>query len=140
MAKVKIPKRVAGVKIPKKVRKRANKALKLADSPIVREAAVAALGLAGGAKAMQEANEGDGGKAGAQHFDAETLVEAIREAAMDGVRRFLEGLEEGLRDATAAAGDAAEAVEAKATSEEEDEAKPNGGRRASRRAEAASVD
>ncbi len=140
MAKVKIPKRVAGVKLPKKVRKRAKKALKMAESPIVREAAVAALGLAGGAKAMKEADEGPGGKAGARHLDAEVLIEAIREAAMDGVRRFLEGLEEGLRNATAAAGDAADAVEEKAAGDEGDEAKPNGGRRASRRAEAASVD
>ncbi len=130
MAKVKIPKRVAGVKLPKKVRKRANKALKMAESPIVREAAVAALGLAGGAKAAREATRGDGGKAGAPHFDAETLIEAIREAAMDGVRRFLEGLEEGLRNASATAGDAAEAVGAKAAGEEGEAAKPNGGRRA----------
>ena len=122
MAKVKIPKRVAGVKLPKRVRKRANKALKMAESPIVREAAVAALGLAGGAKAMKEANEGPGGKA--RHLDAEVLIEAIREAAMDGVRRFLEGLEEGLRNATAAAGDAAEAVGEKAAGEEAEDAKP----------------
>ena len=34
MAKVKVPKKVAGVKIPKKVRKTAKKALQLADNPI----------------------------------------------------------------------------------------------------------
>ena len=46
MAKAKIPKRVAGVKVPKKVRKQAKKALKLADSPGVRDLAVAGLTLA----------------------------------------------------------------------------------------------
>lgn len=42
-AKTKIPKRVAGVKVPKKLRKKANRALELADNPVVREAAAAAL-------------------------------------------------------------------------------------------------
>src|SRR5688500_20197041 len=46
MAKVKIPKRVAGVKIPKKVRRRAKKAVRMAESPVVREFAAAALGAA----------------------------------------------------------------------------------------------
>ena len=67
MAKVKIPKRVAGVKIPKKVRKKANKAIRMADSPLTRQIA----------------------------------------AAADGIRRFLEGFEEGLRDAAAAVDEAA---------------------------------
>ena len=40
MAKVKIPKRVAGMKIPKKVRRKANKAVRMAESPVVREFAV----------------------------------------------------------------------------------------------------
>lgn len=41
--KTKIPKRVAGVKVPKELRKKANRALELADNPVVREAAAAAL-------------------------------------------------------------------------------------------------
>ena len=60
MPKVKIPKRVGGVKIPKKVRKRANKALEMAESPAMRD---------------------------------------LGTAALDGFRRFLEGFEEGLREA-----------------------------------------
>jgi hypothetical protein len=44
MAKVKVPKTVAGVKIPKKVRKSASKAIKMAESPAVREIAAVAIG------------------------------------------------------------------------------------------------
>ena len=110
MAKMKVPKKVVGVKIPKKVRKRANKALKMADSPLVREAAVAALGAAGAAKGLKEAGNGRG-RSGPGRIDAEVLVEAIRDAALDGVRRFIEGFEEGLRKAADAAGEAADAME-----------------------------
>ena len=53
MAKVKVPKKVVGVKIPKKVRKRAKKAIKLAESPVVREAAVAALGAIGDERGLR---------------------------------------------------------------------------------------
>ncbi len=113
MAKVKIPKRVVGVKIPKKVRKRARKAIKMAESPLVREAAVAALGAAGIGKVAKDAANGNGRSKGPRRIDADTLMEAIREAALDGVRRFLEGLEEGLRNATDAAAEAAEAVDDK---------------------------
>lgn len=41
--KAKVPKKIAGVKVPKKLRKTANRALKLADNPLVRDAAAAAL-------------------------------------------------------------------------------------------------
>lgn len=120
MAKVKVPKKVAGVKIPKKVRKTAKKALQLADNPIAREAAVAALGAAGIGKVAKDAADGDG-RRGKRRVDADTLIEVVREAALEGVRRFLEGFEEGLRKATAAANEAAEAVEARADG---DDAKP----------------
>ena len=46
-----IPKRIGGVKIPKKVRKNANRALELADNPLVREAASAAI-LAGATRLL----------------------------------------------------------------------------------------
>lgn len=105
MAKVKIPKKVAGVKVPKKVRKRANKALKIADSPVAREVAVAALGAVGGTRAARKAT---GGRA-LKDLDIDTVIDAAREAAVDGLRRFLEGFEEGLRKAADAAGDAADA-------------------------------
>ena len=98
MAKVKVPKKVAGVKIPKKVRRKANRALKIAESPVAREVAVAALGAAGVGKAAREAT---GGRP-LRDLDVETVIEAAREAAMNGLRAFLEGLEEGLRKAAEA--------------------------------------
>ena len=111
MAKVKIPKKVAGVKIPKKVRKKANKALKVAESPVAREVAVAALGAAGVGKAAREAT---GGRP-LRDLDVETVLEAAREAALNGLRAFLEGLEEGIRRAAEAADDAAETVDEPST-------------------------
>jgi len=110
MAKMKIPKRVAGMKIPKKVRRKAKKAVKMAESPVVREFAAAALGAAAQAKgaraearaARLEAFSGSGFEHEATiEIDGERLVEAIRSAALDGLRSFIEGLEEGLRAADA---------------------------------------
>jgi hypothetical protein len=95
MARVKIPKRVAGVKIPKKVRKKANKAIRLVESPVVREVAAAAVGAAA-AKADR------GGAAAAARTamtDPDRFVETLKQAALDGFNRFLEGFEEGLRAA-----------------------------------------
>ena len=53
MPKVKIPKRVGGVKIPKKVRKRANRAIGKVDNAAVRELASAAIGAAAGARRVR---------------------------------------------------------------------------------------
>ena len=44
---VKIPKKIAGVKLHKKVRKTANRAIKMSSSPAMRELAAAAIGAAG---------------------------------------------------------------------------------------------
>ena len=139
MTKVKIPKRVAGVKIPKKVRKKAKKALKMAESPMVREAAVMALGAVGGAKAVKDGSNGHGPR-GPVRIDGETLRHAIGEAALDGIRRFLEGFEEGLRKASAAAGDAAEAVDERASEDEDERAGDDEEERARRPAADAVVD
>jgi hypothetical protein len=105
--KLKIPKKIAGVKLPKQARKTANKAIKMGASPVVRELAVAAIGAAG-SKAAGE-RKGDrtqaqdfGGRAHAQ-IDLNQVGEAFRAAAIDGLRRFLEGFEEGLRDLNARA-------------------------------------
>ena len=147
MAKVKIPKRVAGVKIPKKVRRKAQKAVKMAESPVVREFAAAALGAAarsnearaaanatraaarearaaarGAAREARAAARGARAEAKAALIEAEQalsdagfehetvieidgarLVETIRNAALSGLRSFIEGLEEGLRAVDAAA-------------------------------------
>jgi hypothetical protein len=98
---VKIPKKIAGVKLPKQARKTANKAIKMGASPMVREIAAAAIGAAG-ARAAGERKDPDEGlrhiRGSAQiNIDAGKVGEAFRIAAIDGLRRFLEGFEEGLR-------------------------------------------
>ena len=106
MARMKIPKRVAGVKIPKKVRKRANKAIRLAESPVVREVAAAAVGAAA-AKADRGALAS---AARTAMSDPERFVETLRSAALDGFQRFLEGFEEGLRNAASTVEHAEQAI------------------------------
>ncbi|WP_129792279.1 hypothetical protein [Sphingosinicella sp. CPCC 101087] len=103
MAKVKIPKRVAGVKVPKKVRKQARKAIKATESPVVRSFAAAALGAMAEARAAQAVartlrNGREPGRTVA--IDGDRLAETIRTAALDGMRRFLEGFDEGMRKAS----------------------------------------
>lgn len=112
-AKVKIPKRIAGVKVPKKVRKKARKALEQAGSPVVRELAAAALGAVAQAAAEgplrgrrpDHSAEGDQqpgpalrGPTVRVSLGDNKVAEAFRAAALDGLRRFLEGLDEGLRE------------------------------------------
>lgn len=109
MAKVKIPKRVGGVKIPKRVRKKANKALKVAENPMVRDFAAAALGAVAQKKIETAEVRSEPGRrrtsATVVAIDGDTLAETIRTAAIDGFRRFLEGFEEGLRKAGSESGD-----------------------------------
>ena len=102
MAKVRIPKRVGGVEIPKKVRKRAKKVVKMAQSDSFRAfASAAAATAARGQRAAREASADareEARRFGARvNIDAEHLGETLRVAAIDGLRRFLEGLEEGLQ-------------------------------------------
>jgi hypothetical protein len=97
MTKVKIPKRVAGVKVPKKVRKQAKKALKLTASPAVRDLALAGLTLAAQSivdKAQRngEARPGAGPSAKLDGLDLGAVIHA---AVSEGARRFLEGFDEG---------------------------------------------
>src|ERR1700712_5367118 len=98
---VKIPKKIAGVKLPKQARKTANKAIKRGAGPMVREIAVAAIGAAGGARGARKAPLADLHEHSSRvriHVDAGKVGEAFRTAAIDGLRRFLEGFEEGLRN------------------------------------------
>lgn len=96
MAKVKIPKRVAGMKVPKKVRRQAKKALKLTASPAVRDLALAGLTLAAQSIVDKARN-------GAPRPGAETRAKpdgldiglVIHAAVAEGARRFLEGFDEG---------------------------------------------
>jgi hypothetical protein len=103
MSKVKIPKRVAGVKVPKKVRKQAKKALKLTESRAVRDLALAGLTLA--AEAMLDRGRATGGPGGAQPGKAGLngldLGEIVHAAVAEGARRFLQGFEEGAAAASA---------------------------------------
>jgi hypothetical protein len=95
MARIRIPKRVGDVKIPKKVRRKAKRALRMAENPAVREFAAAALDAAAKGRARRTV-------AGATlRIDGDRLADTIRHAALDGLRRFMEGFEEGLREAEA---------------------------------------
>ena len=115
MAKVKVPKRVGGVKVPKKLRKQAKRALDLVDSPAARDLALAGLAIAAesfidrsqskktaksAARAVvKQAREGRKSLHGAvkNGLDGLQLAEVLRAAAAEGARRFLEGFEEGQR-------------------------------------------
>ncbi|MDQ8756185.1 hypothetical protein RCO27_08060 [Sphingosinicella sp. LHD-64] len=112
-AKLKIPKEVAGVRLPKELRREAKRALKLADSPTVRELAVAGLTIAAQAvldKARTRRTRSDSASsrpaAAARPADLDILElgDMLRAAAMEGARRFLEGFDEGqaVRPAAAA--------------------------------------
>ncbi|HYN45359.1 MAG TPA: hypothetical protein VES64_01570 [Allosphingosinicella sp.] len=92
MAKAKIPKRVAGVKVPKKLRKQAKQALKLTGSGAVRDLAIAGLTLAA-ERALEAMRAAGAGKKTRASLDALDLGEVMRAAAAEGARRFLEGYE-----------------------------------------------
>lgn len=100
MSKVKIPKRVAGVKVPKKVRRQAKKAFKLTESRAVRDLALAGLTLA--AEAMLDRGRAVGPKAAKAGLAALDLGEVVQAAVAEGARRFLEGFEEGVAAAAPA--------------------------------------
>ena len=91
MAKVKIPKRIAGVKVPKKLRRQAKKMLRASASPLVRDLALAGLGLA--AQRLLDGNAAAArpdrpAKSSLRGLDLAALLEA---AAAEGARRFLDG-------------------------------------------------
>jgi hypothetical protein len=82
---VRIPRKIAGVKLPKQVRKKAKKAIKASTGPVVREI---------GERIARRFE----GRARIE-IDGERIAEAFRSAAINGLRSFLEGLEEGLAKA-----------------------------------------
>ena len=105
---LKVPKRIAGVKVPKEIRKPVNKALKLADDPQARGLAIAALTAAataltakpeagGGQRALRPGEPGTDDKAG-------KLADVVIAAALDGARRLLDGLESSAAQAAGPAG------------------------------------
>jgi len=107
---VKIPKRIGAVKLSRKVRKKAKKAVEAAANPFVRDFATAAMAAAGRARRASRGG-GDGPPNEGKEYrmctetrinvDGSKVAEAFRTAALDGFRRFLEGFEEGLRKAQA---------------------------------------
>lgn len=129
--KLKIPKEVAGVKVPKKLRKKAKRAVKLAESPVARELAVAALtaaaaALADGKQARRRAarvREGVDEAAGELRREAAKFRDVIRAAAVEGARRLLQEM-----DAVRTAREAEAAGEEPSASKARK--KPNGSRAA----------
>ncbi len=95
--KMKVPKKVAGVKVPKKLRRTANQALELAGSPAALEMAAAALGAAAaalaGTKAARNAGRDAADASGAVGQGAVKLGDVVKAAAVEGVRRLLDGVE-----------------------------------------------
>jgi hypothetical protein len=94
MTKVKIPKRIAGVKVPKKLRKQAKHLLKISTSPMARDLAVAGLSLAAqrmldrrAAAPAATARPDRKPRSALRGLDLGALLEA---AAAEGARRFLE--------------------------------------------------
>lgn len=94
--KTKVPKRVGGAKIPKQVRKQAKKALKLVEAPMVREFAIAGLTAAAEALVQRTATElrAAGERQRKATLDTLDLGDMLRQAAIEGARRFVEGFEE----------------------------------------------
>jgi hypothetical protein len=92
--KMKVPKRIAGVKVPKKLRKPVNKALAIAENPATRDLAVAALTAAAAALAKKGAESTarprQPGEPSTDTNGAGTLTDVIIAAALDGARRLLD--------------------------------------------------
>jgi hypothetical protein len=96
--KIKIPKRIAGVKVSKAVRKAGKQALKLAESPAVSETVAAALLAAAAAlrdpPATKRGASAAAGAAGGAGQEASKLGESLRKLALDMARRTLDAWQE----------------------------------------------
>ena len=100
--KIKVPKEISGVKVPKKLRKLGNKAVKAAKNPVVSEVVAGAMLAA--AAALREGKDPKAaasqvkraGRAGADDVkkQAGRLSDSLRALAIDLARRTLDGLEE----------------------------------------------
>jgi hypothetical protein len=94
--KLKVPKRIAGVKVPKNLRKPVNKALAAAENPAMRGLAVAALTAAAASLNERRTDPAPAPRrSGEPGTDdrAGKLTDVIVAAALDGARRLLDGLE-----------------------------------------------
>lgn len=88
--KLKVPKRIAGVKVPKKARKTANKALAMAEDPMVRHIAIAALTAAAAALAEKKVEVPTDLGEQAPKGASLKLGDLIAVAALEGARRLLD--------------------------------------------------
>lgn len=88
--KLKVPKRIAGVKVPKQARKTANKALEMAENPLVRQVAAAALTAAAAALSEKKVPAPGGLAPEAPKGTDVKLGDLVALAAMEGARRFLD--------------------------------------------------
>ena len=92
--KLKIPKRIGGVKVPKAVRQAGKTALKLAETPAVSETVAAALLAAAAAlRDPPAAKRGARAAAGAAGQEAIGLGDSLRRLALDMARRTLDAWE-----------------------------------------------
>ncbi|HEU0133327.1 MAG TPA: hypothetical protein VFR28_00765 [Allosphingosinicella sp.] len=98
-AEVKIPKRIAGVKVSKAVRQAGKSALKLAEKPAVSETVAAALLAAAAAlrdpPATRRAAGAAAGAAEEAGHEAIRLGDSLRKMAIDMARRTLDAWEAG---------------------------------------------
>ncbi|HEX8380445.1 MAG TPA: hypothetical protein VF619_07850 [Allosphingosinicella sp.] len=96
-AAVKIPKRIAGVKVSKAVRQAGKSALKLAEKPAVSETVAAALLAAAAAlrdpPATRRAAGAAAGAAGEAGQEALNIGDSLRKMAIDMARRTLDAWE-----------------------------------------------
>lgn len=96
---IKIPKRIAGVKVSKAVRQAGKSALKLAEQPAVSETVAAALLAAASALRDPPATKRAAGTAaeaaGEAGQEAIRLGDSLRKLAIDMARRTLDALESG---------------------------------------------
>jgi hypothetical protein len=93
----KLPKKIAGVKVPKELRKAGGKLAKLAEQPVAREIAFAALaaGLAS-RKETRKAAKKAAVEAGGEVADSANWVSAaLGAAALEAGRRIVEVLDDG---------------------------------------------
>jgi hypothetical protein len=109
--KIKVPKRIGGVKVSKAVRKAGKAVLKVAEQPAVSETVAAALLTAAAAlrdpPATRRAAGAAAGAAGEAGQDAIRLGDSLRKLAIDMARRTLDAWESAdpKPAATAAEGD-----------------------------------
>ncbi|MET1112120.1 MAG: hypothetical protein ABWX67_11395 [Allosphingosinicella sp.] len=97
--RIKLPKRIAGVKVSKAVRQAGKSALKLAEQPAVSETVAAALLAAAAAlrdpPATKRAAANAAGAAGEAGQESIKLGDSLRKMAIDMARRTLDALEAG---------------------------------------------